>query len=41
MPVGEFEVRGRKATIKLWSLGQPAEATADEPAPASAEEAKT
>jgi adenylate cyclase len=41
VPVGEFEVRGRKATIKLWSLGEPDEAPPDEPAPASAEEAKT
>ncbi len=25
IPVGEFEVRGRKATIKLWSLREPGE----------------
>jgi adenylate cyclase len=25
VPVGEFEVRGRKATIKLWSLREPGE----------------
>jgi adenylate cyclase len=35
--VGEFEVRGRKATIKLWSLAEPAEPTPSEPAPAAAE----
>jgi hypothetical protein len=25
--VGEFEVRGRKATIKLWSLAEPEESS--------------
>jgi adenylate cyclase len=35
--VGEFEVRGRKATIKLWSLGEPAPPAPTEPAPARAE----
>jgi len=34
--VGEFEVRGRRATIKLWSLGN-AETPAREPSPATAE----
>jgi adenylate cyclase len=34
--VGEFEVRGRRATIKLWSLADPAEAR-PEPTPATAE----
>ena len=34
--VGEFEVRGRRATIKLWSLAEPAPAP-PEPAPAAAE----
>jgi len=37
VPVGEFEVRGRKATIKLWSLPEPSEPPVAEPAPASAE----
>lgn len=32
--VGEFEVRGRRAKIKLWSLAEPAEAPV-EPAPAA------
>jgi adenylate cyclase len=27
VPVGEFEVRGRKATIKLWSLAEPEESS--------------
>ena len=40
VPVGEFEVRGRKATIKLWSLREPGEPSPTEPTPASAEEAK-
>ncbi len=35
--VGEFEVRGRKATIKLWSLAEAAEPAEAEPAPAKAE----
>jgi adenylate cyclase len=34
--VGEFEVRGRRATIKLWSLAEPNEAPSD-PTPAAAE----
>jgi adenylate cyclase len=34
--VGEFEVRGRRATIKLWSLGDAAP-PAREPSPATAE----
>ena len=34
--VGEFEVRGRRATIKLWSLAEPAPAP-PEPTPAAAE----
>jgi adenylate cyclase len=34
--VGEFEVRGRKATIKLWSLAEP-EPEPQEPTPATAE----
>jgi adenylate cyclase len=33
--VGEFEVRGRRATIKLWSLAEPAPAPS-EPTPAAA-----
>ena len=36
VPVGEFEVRGRKATIKLWSLPEPGEPS---PAPEQAVEA--
>ena len=36
VPVGEFEVRGRKATIKLWSLREPGEPS---PAPEQAVEA--
>jgi adenylate cyclase len=35
--VGEFEVRGRKATIKLWSLAEPGEPEPQEPTPATAE----
>jgi adenylate cyclase len=35
--VGEFEVRGRRATIKLWSLAEPARPAGQEPAPATAE----
>ena len=35
--VGEFEVRGRKATIKLWSLPEPGQPAPAEPAPAAAE----
>ena len=34
--VGEFEVRGRTATIKLWSLREPEAPAADEPAAAEA-----
>ena len=37
VPVGEFEVRGRKATIKLWSLPEPGEPPVAESTPASAE----
>jgi adenylate cyclase len=37
VPVGEFEVRGRQATIKLWSLPEPSEPPVAEPTPASAE----
>jgi adenylate cyclase len=35
--VGEFEVRGRRATIKLWSLADGASSTPAEAAPATAE----
>jgi adenylate cyclase len=35
--VGEFEVRGRKATIKLWSLADPEQPPATEPTPARAQ----
>jgi adenylate cyclase len=35
--VGEFEVRGRKATIKLWSLAEPEQPAPAEPAPARAQ----
>jgi adenylate cyclase len=35
--VGEFEVRGRRATIKLWSLADGASPAPAEPAPATAE----
>jgi adenylate cyclase len=35
--VGEFEVRGRKATIKLWSLAEPGQTAPAEAAPATAE----
>jgi adenylate cyclase len=35
--VGEFEVRGRKATIKLWSLAEPGQPAPPEPTPATAE----
>ena len=31
VPVGEFEVRGRKATIKLWSLREPRRAVPEPP----------
>jgi adenylate cyclase len=34
--VGEFEVRGRTATVKLWSLREPEAPAADEPAAAEA-----
>jgi adenylate cyclase len=34
--VGEFEVRGRKATIKLWSLAEPGQPAPPEPTPATA-----
>jgi adenylate cyclase len=35
--VGEFEVRGRKASIKLWSLADAGRPTDNEPTPATAE----
>ena len=35
--VGEFEVRGRKASIKLWSLGEPDRPPTTEPTPAKAQ----
>jgi class 3 adenylate cyclase len=35
--VGEFEVRGRRATIKLWSLAEEPAPAPPEPTPAAAE----
>ena len=35
--VGEFEVRGRRATIKLWSLAEPQQPPTTDPTPAKAQ----